>query len=192
MEELIKNELRKIIGEQYDGSFFEPITGVYNRNGEAWQLIKLEQPVTSHDGKTYWVVLLQKWNYDPNDIKCVDDSEDVFFKAVELFEKNQEMRITKMEEKIYKILEDWFDKKEKFPLQKLTVEENGEIQHFENVRIIGDADCWDVNEFYQYMVHDDKVYKVYFEVIPDQDLDMIDYEKSYKIVDVTDEFDLED
>lgn len=29
MEELIKNELRKIIGEQYDGSFFEPITGVY-------------------------------------------------------------------------------------------------------------------------------------------------------------------
>nr|DAJ70758.1 MAG TPA: hypothetical protein [Caudoviricetes sp.] len=42
------------------------------------------------------------------------------------------------------------------------------------------------------MVHDDKVYKVYFEVIPDQDLDMIDYEKSYKIVDVTDEFDLED
>lgn len=31
MEELIK-----IIGEQYDGSFFEPITGVYNRNGEAW------------------------------------------------------------------------------------------------------------------------------------------------------------
>lgn len=43
--------------------------------------------MTKHDGKTYWVVLLQKWNYDPNDIKCVDDSEDVFFKAVELFKK---------------------------------------------------------------------------------------------------------
>mgnify|MGYP001221314809 CR=1 FL=1 len=95
-------------------------------------------------------------------------------------------------ELLNKWLEENYGELRKFPLQKLTVEENGEIQHFENVRIIGDADCWDVNEFYQYMVHGDKVYKVYFEVIPDQDLDMIDYSKSYKIEDVTDQFDIDD
>lgn len=84
MEELVKNELRKIIGEQYDGSFFEPITDFYNRDGEAWRLFKFEQTVTTYDGKAYWIVLIQKWNYDSDDVEYVESADDIFFKAVEL------------------------------------------------------------------------------------------------------------
>ena len=35
------------------------------------------------------------------------------------------------------------------------------------------------------MVADDKIYKVYYNVQPDQELDVIDYTKAYKIVDIT-------
>lgn len=37
------------------------------------------------------------------------------------------------------------------------------------------------------MVTDDKIYKVYYNVQPDQELDMIDYTKAYKIVDRTED-----
>ena len=74
----------------------------------------------------------------------------------------------------------------KFPLQKLTVEsENGDIENYDKLRIVGNAECWDGDEFYQYMVADDKIYKVYYNVQPDQELDVIDYTKAYKIVDIT-------
>ena len=73
-----------------------------------------------------------------------------------------------------------------FPLQKLTVEsENGDIENYDKIRIVGNAECWDGDEFYQYMVADDKIYKVYYNVQPDQELDVIDYTKAYKIVDIT-------
>lgn len=76
----------------------------------------------------------------------------------------------------------------KFPLQKLTVEsENGDVENYDKIRIIGNAECWDGDEFYQYMVTDDKIYKVYYNVQPDQELDMIDYTKSYKTEDVTED-----
>lgn len=76
----------------------------------------------------------------------------------------------------------------KFPLQKLTVEqENGDIENYDKIKIVGNAECWDGDEFYQYMVTDDKIYKVYYNVQPDQELDMIDYTKAYKIVDSTED-----
>lgn len=89
-------------------------------------------------------------------------------------------------ELLNKWLEENYGELRKFPLQKLTVEsENGDIENYDKIRIVGNEDCWDVNEFYQYMVADDKIYKVYYNVQPDQELDAIDYTKAYKIVDIT-------
>lgn len=87
-----------------------------------------------------------------------------------------------------KWLEENYGELRKFPLQKLTVEsENGDVENYDKIRIIGNAECLDGDEFYQYMVTDDKIYKVYYNVQPDQELDMIDYTKSYKTEDVTED-----
>lgn len=87
-----------------------------------------------------------------------------------------------------KWLEENYGELRKFPLQKLTVEpENGDIENYDKIRIVGNAECWDGDEFYQYMVTDDKIYKVYYNVQPDQELDMIDYTKAYKIEDATED-----
>lgn len=87
-----------------------------------------------------------------------------------------------------KWLEENYGELRKFPLQKLTVEsENGDVENYDKIRIIGNAECWDGDEFYQYMVTDDKIYKVYYNVQPDQELDMIDYTKSYKTEVVTED-----
>ena len=87
-----------------------------------------------------------------------------------------------------KWLEENYGDLRKFPLQKLIVEsENGDVENYDKIRIIGNAECWDGDEFYQYMVTDDKIYKVYYNVQPDQELDMIDYTKSYKTEDVTED-----
>lgn len=87
-----------------------------------------------------------------------------------------------------KRLEENYGELRKFPLQKLTVEqENGDIENYDKIKIVGNAECWDGDEFYQYMVTDDKIYKVYYNVQPDQELDMIDYTKAYKIVDSTED-----
>ena len=87
-----------------------------------------------------------------------------------------------------KWLEENYGELRKFPLQKLTVElKNGDNENYDKIRIVGNAECWDGDEFYQYMVTDDKIYKVYYNVQPDQELDMIDYTKAYKIVDSTED-----
>lgn len=87
-----------------------------------------------------------------------------------------------------KWLEENYGELRKFPLQKLTIEqENGDNENYDKIRIVGNAECWDGDEFYQYMVTDDKIYKVYYNVQPDQELDMIDYTKAYKIVDSTED-----
>lgn len=87
-----------------------------------------------------------------------------------------------------KWLEENYGELRKFPLQKLTVDtENGDVENYDKIRIIGNAECWDGDEFYQYMVTDDKIYKVYYNVQPDQELDMIDYTKAYKTEDITED-----
>jgi hypothetical protein len=87
-----------------------------------------------------------------------------------------------------KWLEENYGELRKFPLQKLTVDtENGDVENYDKIRIIGNAECWDGDEFYQYMVTDDKIYKVYYNVQPDQELDMIDYTKAYKSVNITED-----
>lgn len=48
----------------------------------------------------------------------------------------------------------------------------------------GNDECFDCNEFYQYFLTEDKLYKAYFQ-IPDDDADFgnIDYEHPYKLID---------
>lgn len=87
-----------------------------------------------------------------------------------------------------KWLEGNYGELRKFPLQNLTVEcGDGDIENYDKIRIVGNAECWDGDEFYQYMVNDNKIYKVYYNVQSDQELDMIDYSKAYKIVDITED-----
>lgn len=79
----MEKEIKSIIGEKYDGSFFEPITCLYNRNGEAWQLFKFEENV-EYNEKNWYVVIIEKYNYDVSDIESVETVETVFEKYIEL------------------------------------------------------------------------------------------------------------
>ncbi len=65
---------------------------------------------------------------------------------------------------------------------------NGEV--IKGALIIGNDECFDCDEFYQYALTDDKVYKAYYE-IPEEardDLSVIDYSKPYRIEDVTEQY----
>ncbi len=79
----MNQELRNHIGEQYDGSFWTKESNLYNRDDEAWQLYKFEETV-EFDGKQYWVVIIEKWNLDPEDIEVVESTEMFFEKYIEL------------------------------------------------------------------------------------------------------------
>lgn len=76
-------EIRKMIGEIYDGGSWEQVSDLYNRDGEAWQLWKFEQAV-EFEGKNYWAVIIEKHNLDPDDVECVEDVETVFEKYIKL------------------------------------------------------------------------------------------------------------
>lgn len=83
MEYNLNDEIRKMIGEIYDGGCWESCSCLYNREGEAWQLWKFEQTV-NFNGKRYDALIIEKHNLDPDDIECVEDSEVVFEKYVKL------------------------------------------------------------------------------------------------------------
>ena len=76
-------ELRAVIASHYDGSHYETISALYNRNGDAWQLFKLEETVECQ-GKQYFCVIIEKYNYDVEDIDCLLNTETIFEKYVEL------------------------------------------------------------------------------------------------------------
>lgn len=61
---------------------------------------------------------------------------------------------------------------------------------WESVKVIGDDECFDGDEFYQYVLDGDKLYKAYFDITDedgeDIELDAVDYNHAYKIEDVTD------
>ena len=76
-------ELRAEIAAHYDGSHYESISALYNRNGDAWQLFKLEETVECQ-GKQYFCVIIEKYNYDPEDVNCLLNTETIFEKYVEL------------------------------------------------------------------------------------------------------------
>ena len=57
--------------------------------------------------------------------------------------------------------------------------------------VVGNDECYDCDEFYQYALTADKVYRAYYEITEiarENGLDLIDYRKPYRIEDVTEEF----
>lgn len=50
-------------------------------------------------------------------------------------------------------------------------------------QMYGNAECWDCNEFYQYFLTEDALYKAYFEV-PEgcEDLTDLDYDNPYRML----------
>ena len=79
----LNQEIRKIINETYDGGAWEPVTNLYNRDGNAWQLMKFEHTVEFAQ-KNYWVVIIEKLILAPEDIDCVNDSETIFESFVKI------------------------------------------------------------------------------------------------------------
>lgn len=66
-----------------DGVNREPISCLYNRDGVAFQLYKLEE--TIEVGKErYWAVIVEKCNLDSEDVECVLDVENVFEEYIKL------------------------------------------------------------------------------------------------------------
>lgn len=93
-----------------------------------------------------------------------------------------------MSENLEKFLENKFGDLSNFPLHKLEVD--GES--YENVKIVGDAECFDKDEFFQYIFDGEKLYKAYFDINNVdgemfESVDMVDYSQCYRIEDVTDE-----
>lgn len=71
----------------------------------------------------------------------------------------------------------------------LDITVNGET--FKNITLIGNDECFDLDDFYQYGVDDEHIYKFYYGTC-DADgeeiaLDCIDYSKAERVVDITDE-----
>ena len=78
------------------------------------------------------------------------------------------------------------------PLSVLDIE-SGDGEQLKNVCIIGNDECYDCNEFFQFAVDEAnrKVYRAYYEVPEidgDTGLDQVDYSKPYRLEDVTEEF----
>lgn len=90
-------------------------------------------------------------------------------------------------------LENNFGDLNRFPNRDLTVDECAFINdklELKDVKVVGNDECFDGDEFYQYVLAADKIYKAYFEIPTDDDnneleLDNVDYTHAYKIEDIT-------
>lgn len=69
-----------------------------------------------------------------------------------------------------------------------------ETEDGENVKgalVVGNDEFYDCDEFYQYALTADKVYRAYYEIpeiAAENGLDLINYSKPYRIEDVTEKF----
>lgn len=82
-----------------------------------------------------------------------------------------------------------------FPERDLKVDScqfcNDEMQ-LDNIIVVGNDECFDCDEFYQYVLDNNTLYRAYFDV-HDEDgnifdrMDLVDYEHAYRIEDVTDQ-----
>lgn len=79
----LTEELKNEIASHYDGSFYKSLTSLHNDGNYAWELFKFEENV-EYEGKEYYCTLIEKYNYDPEDIECILDTEIIF----ENFEEN--------------------------------------------------------------------------------------------------------
>lgn len=60
--------------------------------------------------------------------------------------------------------------------------------------VFGDNECFEGNRYYSFILCSNKLYKAYYdeEVVGEvEELDMIDYENAYEILDVTEEYEEE-
>lgn len=115
---------------------------------------------------------------------CECDEDGEFLKG-----SDYELAKEKIGSAIRGFLEKKFGALDNYPLDNLTV--NGSVLTL--VRVIGDNECFDGNEFYQYVLDDEKLYKAYFDIAnPDTGeqydaLDNVDYTKAYRLEDVTEQ-----
>ena len=79
----MNEKLRTYINEHYDGSAWEPVTGVYWEGGQPWQLWKFELDV-EFEGKRWRCVIVRRDEIAPDDASAVEYSEDVFGHAWEI------------------------------------------------------------------------------------------------------------
>ena len=62
--------------------------------------------------------------------------------------------------------------------ENITVDE----RVFEDAIVFGDDECFDCGEFYQYMLHGEELYQVYYKVVEDVvDLSNLDYTKPCRV-----------
>lgn len=73
----LKEELRNEIASHYDGSFFKVLTTLHNDGVNAWEICIFEETV-EYEKKDYYCTLIEKWNYDPEDIESVLETETIF------------------------------------------------------------------------------------------------------------------
>lgn len=101
-----------------------------------------------------------------------------------------------MREQIINFLEENFGDLERFPDQNLKVDAypfcNEEIE-LKNVKVVGNNECFELDEYYHYVLSGDKLYKAYFACENENgemmELDRVDYNHAYRIEDVTDMID---
>ncbi len=86
-----------------------------------------------------------------------------------------------------RFLEENYGSLDKFPERDVKVC-NGIV--LESVRVIGNDECFDGDEFYQYILAGNHLYKAFFETWDEGgellDLDGVDYSNAYRVEDVTD------
>lgn len=92
-------------------------------------------------------------------------------------------------------LEENFGSLKMFPERDLKVDScqfcNDEM-HLNDIIVVGNDECFDGNDFYQYVLDGEKLYKAYYDIEDEEGnifdrMDLVDYEHAYKVEDVTDQ-----
>ncbi len=92
-----------------------------------------------------------------------------------------------MREKLVKFLEENYRDLDLFCERDLIVDDGTELK---DVKIVGNDECFDGNELYQYVLSGDKLYMAYYDIEDEDrlDLDYVDYSHAREIVDITSRF----
>ena len=67
-------------------------------------------------------------------------------------------------------------------------------ESYKHILLVGTDECFDLDEFYQYGITDDcRILKFYYDLDPEEtDYGNVDYEKAYRVADVTSDFEYTD
>ena len=78
----MKERLRQVIDETYDGSAWERITAIFWEDGTPWDLWLFDHDV-EFNGATWRCVIITRCEYSPKDLTAVEQAEDLFTAAWE-------------------------------------------------------------------------------------------------------------